>query len=123
MFNKIYYDDSNVDEQTFIKSIGQNKNDITDTYVKVVVVNKTNSYLFDMLIDEIYSAQPADLSIVEDFTDVLDTNNDVSVDQAQDTLTILSNYIDGQSLSIESAKLKTLMRELYIEALSTENVE
>ena len=76
-----------------------------------------------MLIDEIYSAQPADLSIVEDFTDVLDTNNDVSVDQAQDTLTILSNYIDGQSLSIESAKLKTLMRELYIEALSTENVE
>lgn len=123
MFNKIYYDDSNVDEQTFIKSIGEKKNDITNTYVKVVVVNKTNSYLFDMLIDEIYSAQPADLSIVEDFTDILDTSSDISVDQAQDTLTILSNYIDGQSLSIESAKLKTLMRELYIEALSTENVE
>jgi hypothetical protein len=75
------------------------------------------------MLDELYKAQPADISIVEDFTDVTEPNSDDEVDQAQDTLTILSNYIDAQTLSIEPMKLKTIMRELYVEALSTENVE
>jgi len=52
-----------------------------------------------------------------------DADNDI-VDQAQDTMTILSTFIDAQSLNIsDTNKLKTLMRELYVEALSTENIE
>jgi hypothetical protein len=35
-------------------------------------------------------------------------------------MTILSKYIDNLEIDIESDKLKTLMRELYIEALNTE---
>lgn len=123
MFNKVFYDDDGVDEHEFIKGI--NFDHLKETYVKVVAVNKSNPYLFDRMIDEIYKVLPADLSIVEDFTDV--SNNEigetVDVDQAQDTITILSNYIDSQNLNIESTKLKTIMRELYVEALSTENIE
>jgi hypothetical protein len=94
-------------------------------YVKVVVVNKQNPYLFDKLLDELYKQTPADVTIVEDFSDISAEETDEEiVDQAQDTMTILSNYIDGQSLNIsDTNKLKTLMRELYVEALSTENIE
>ena len=37
-------------------------------YVKVVVVNKLNPFLFDIVIDNLYKAGAADISIVEDFT-------------------------------------------------------
>jgi DNA repair exonuclease SbcCD nuclease subunit len=122
IFHKLIYDDTGIDEHKFITELNFER--FRDKYVKVVVVNKTNPYLFDKTIDEIYKAQPTDISIVEDFTDITEgVIEDDVVDQAQDTMTILSNYIDGQTLSIESTKLKTLMRELYVEALSTENIE
>jgi hypothetical protein len=45
------------------------------------------------------------------------------VDQAEDTMTILSKYFDNLTLNVENEKLKTLMRELYVEALNTERTE
>jgi hypothetical protein len=38
-------------------------------------------------------------------------------------MTILAKYIDNLTLNVESDKLKSLMRELYIEALNTETTE
>lgn len=121
MFNKVYYNDTNIDEHEFLKTMDFKH--LKDTYIKVVVVSKNNPYLFDKMIDEIYKVAPVDLSIVEDFTDITDIETSDEVDQAQDTLTILSNYIDAQTLNVEPMKLKTIMRELYVEALSTETIE
>jgi hypothetical protein len=49
--------------------------------------------------------------------------DDELIDQAEDTITILNKYIDNLQLDIESNKLKTIMRELYVEALNTEVAE
>ena len=94
-----------------------------DAFVKVIVVNKQNPFLFDSVLDNIYKAGVADLSIVEDFTDTLIDLDQEIVDQAEDTMTILSKYIDNLTLNVENEKLKTLMRELYVEALNTERTE
>jgi hypothetical protein len=91
-------------------------------YIKVVVLNKSNPHVFDSLIDNLYKANPIDITIVEDFTEATNDTTEL-VDQAEDTLTILSNYIDGQPLQVESDRLKTVMKELYLEALSTEHIE
>ncbi len=89
-------------------------------YVKIVVVNKSNPYLFDMVMDNLYKANVADISVVEDFTDItVDTDQEL-IDQAEDTMTILSKYIDNLPLTVEPDKLKGLMRELYVEALSSD---
>jgi hypothetical protein len=91
--------------------------------VNVIVINKQNPYLFDNVIDNLYKAGVADISIVEDFTDTsFDTDQEI-IDQAEDTMTILSKYIDNLTLNVNSDKLKTLMRELYVEALNTETTE
>ena len=91
--------------------------------MKVIVINKQNPYLFDNVIDNLYKAGVADISIVEDFTDTsFDTDQEI-IDQAEDTMTILSKYIDNLTLNVNSDKLKTLMRELYVEALNTETTE
>ena len=74
--------------------------------------------------DEIYKFGPVDVTIVEDFTVSNEETEKDIIDQAQDTMTILSSFIDTQSLNIsDTNKLKTLMRELYVEALSKENIE
>ena len=116
MFNKVTYDDGATDFE-FWKKFDYEK--YKETYVKLVVVNKQNPYLFDTVVDNFYKAGLSDLSIVEDFTDTSIVDDEI-VDQAEDTMTILSKYIDALELDVESEKLKTMMRELYVEALNTE---
>lgn len=120
MFHKIMYDDSSNDFEVWKK---YNYAPLKDCFVKVVVLNKQNPFLFDSVLDNIYKAGVADLSIVEDFTDTLIDIDQEIIDQAEDTMTILSKYIDNLTLNVEGDKLKTLMRELYVEALNTEKTE
>ena len=120
MFHKVTYDDG---KSTFEDWKQYDFNKLKECYVKVVVLNKQNPYLFDHVVDNLYKASVADLSIVEDFSDVLVDDDQEIIDQAEDTMTILSKYIDNLSLDVEPEKLKTLMRELYVEALNTEVAE
>ena len=115
MFNKILYDDSSTDFEHWKKF---DFDSLKETYVKVVAVNKQNPYLFDFVLDNLYKSGCSDISIVEDFTDV-QIDDDI-IDQAEDTMTILSKYIDALELDVENDQLKKLMRELYVEALNTE---
>ena len=116
MFNKVVYDDANTDFEYWNN---YDFSSLKDTYVKVVVLNKQNPFLFDHVIDKIYKMSVSDLSIVEDFSDTIILDDDI-IDQAEDTITILNKYIDNLELDVSSDKLKTIMRELYIEALNTE---
>jgi DNA repair exonuclease SbcCD nuclease subunit len=120
MFNKVTYDDGQQDFDSWKK---YDFSSLKDTYVKVVVLNKQNPYLFDNVIDSLYKVGIADLSIVEDFSDMMIEDDSDIIDQAEDTMTILSKHIDNLTLDVEAEKLKTLMRELYIEALNTEIAE
>jgi DNA repair exonuclease SbcCD nuclease subunit len=117
MFYKLNYDDGAQDFE-FWKQY--DFNNLKDTFVKVVVLNKQNPYLFDNVVDNLYKAGVADISIVEDFTDVAVDDDQELIDQAEDTMTILSKYIDNLTLNVNNDKLKTLMKELYVEALNTE---
>ena len=120
MFHKITYDDMNQDFDYWKHyDYAQYK----DTYVKVVVINKQNPFMFDTVIDNLYKCGISDLSIVEDFTEVSLDQDQELIDQAEDTMTILSKYIDGLQLNVEPDKLKTVMRELYVEALNVEKTE
>lgn len=122
VFHMVAYDDvKNPDILEKINSTDYSK--YKDCYVKIVCVNKTNPYAFDMLLDKLYKEQPADISIVEDVNSFTDNNIDELVDEAQDTLTILDNYIQGLTLPVENDKMKHYMREIYAEALSLESIE
>ena len=120
MFHKLNYDDG---AQDFDFWKAYDFESLKESYVKVIVINKQNPYLFDNVIDNLYKAGVADISIVEDFTDTsFDTDQEI-IDQAEDTMTILSKHIDNLTLNVNNEKLKTLMRELYVEALNTETTE
>jgi hypothetical protein len=69
-------------------------------------------------LDKLEEVNVADLVVVENFSD-FDISDDDIVDQAEDTLTILSGYVE--SLNVENkVELDGLMRSLYNEALTVE---
>jgi DNA repair exonuclease SbcCD nuclease subunit len=122
MFNKIYYDDL-IAEDVIKEQLENSKlEDYTGSYIKVVVKNKENPYLFDLFIDAIYKINPIDLVIIEDMSEVLNEElNDV--DETEDTLTILSKFIDNvKTKDLDSNKLKGILNNLYNEAVNLDSV-
>jgi DNA repair exonuclease SbcCD nuclease subunit len=118
MFHRIVYDDKAKDIKEILNT---DLNKYTSTYVKVVVVNKTNPYLFDQFMNKLYTINPLDITIVEDALDLTEGVEDDKIDQAEDTVTIINKYVDAlQAEGIDNTRLKNIMRELYVEALNLE---
>jgi DNA repair exonuclease SbcCD nuclease subunit len=120
MFRIAKYDD--VAEPNIVEKI--QKTDFSkfkDCYIKLVVVNKSNPYAFDLLFDSIYKAGPLDIQIVED-PSVLIEEDDMEVDEAEDTATILRKYVSGLTLPVDTDKMKDFMLDVYNEALQVETV-
>lgn len=112
MFHKFLYDDVKNDYDT-TKDRSQYKN----TYVKIVVVNKTKPYIFDRFVDGFDDAGVAHLSIVEDFGADDFGAEDVNIEL--DTMTLIANEIDEMEHLEKPEKLKTLIQALYVEALDS----
>ena len=117
MFHKVFYDDS---EETFESLTEKDYSEYEGTYVKLVVQKKTNPFWFDTVLDKLYAVNVADLVVVENYAD-FDISDEDIIDEAQDTLTILSKYVE--SLNVENKEdLDGLLRSLYNEALTVETV-
>lgn len=115
MFVRLEYDDKDkepIDLDAF---------DLKDTYVKLVVVNKTDYYKFDLFVNKLYNKGCHDIKIVEDFSEFENGEVDSDID-LEDTLSILSNYVDSLSTDVDKEKIKTFMKSLYTEAVNLEVV-
>lgn len=117
MFHKIWYDDEG-------KSIDELLNFCSDeyrnSYVKIIKQTVNNLYYFDLFCDKIYKSDPANVQIVDDHLNLGMVNDSDIVSEAEDTLTILSKYIDQMGSDIPKQELSKLMRSLYMEALQME---
>ena len=117
MFHKIHYDD----ETMTLESIQNDDYSIyKNSYVKIIIMNKKNPFWFDTLMDKLYAADVADISIAENFDQDLDIEDDM-INEAEDTLTILSKYVN--SLNIDNKEeLDNLLISLYNESLTMETI-
>ena len=118
MFHKINYDDQKQDFEYWKEF---NYDNIKDCYIKLIVLNKDNPYLFDTVLENLSAADAADITIIEDYSDI--GMNDDILEKAEDTVTILNHYIDDLNINVDADKLKSIMRELYIESLNVEMTE
>ena len=116
MFYRIVYDDK---AESVTKITNKDVSQYTSKYVKVVVVNKTNPFLFDQFMNKLYDVNPIDIAIVEDAIDLTEGLDDDTINEAEDTVTIINKYVDAlESEGIDNNRLKNMMRELYVEALN-----
>ena len=65
-----------------------------------------------------YKAGVGDITVVESFAEL--DNEETIIDEAQDTMTILSSYIDQMDTIADKKRLDILMRNLYNESLTLE---
>jgi len=114
MFHKVFYDDTNETLMTIKK---KDFSHLTDTFVKVIVVSKSEPYWFDMFVEEISKQNPADLKVVEDHGNLDILDEDDLATEAEDTLTILTKHIESMEIKGDKKKLEYLMRSLYTESL------
>ena len=112
MFKKFVYNDKGEDYSK--KDLSEYEN----TFVKLFVSNRTDTDMFDKLLDRFHNEINAyEINVIED------NNSDMSasvrediLEQGEDTLTFLGNYIDQIDTTLNKAKLKTFAKELYVEA-------
>jgi hypothetical protein len=116
MFNKVFYDDIDGKEEEILE---QDFSHIKNTYVKVIVKNKNNPYVFDLFIDKLNAYEPVNMQVVEDNFNLNLEDEDDILDEAQDTITLIKQYI--KNLNLEKPKpMEDLFYELYHEAMSIE---
>lgn len=116
IFHKLWYDDTtmsvnDITDLTFEK-------ELTNSYVKVIVKNKSNPYLFDLWMNKLIDMGCADIKTVEDHMNLDIVDEDNLIDEAEDTLTILHKYVDSLEIRNHKDKVDNTVKSLYQEAMN-----
>lgn len=112
LFHRMEYNDT-------IPLVDLDTLDLKDCFVRVIVVNKTDHYKFDNFVSKLYSKGCYEIKIVEDLSEFTDGEVGEEIN-LEDTLSVLSNYIDSIETDEDTEKVKTFMKSLYIEAINQE---
>lgn len=116
MFEKVVYNDEQMDYNSYDTSKLESK------FVKVIVVKKTDPFLFDTFIDRIQNEEIHELKIAETFEEFTGENVDDESISVEDTTELLDSYVDAVETDLDKGKIKNLMRSLYVEAQNAELV-
>jgi len=116
LFNKIYYDDTKYDYKNADVKF------LDNTFVKVIVLNKSDPLTFNLFLDRIQTRNIHELKIQEDLTEfsgerVSDEN--ISV---EDTKELLASYVDAVETVLDKERIKNKVFELMLEAQTMEMV-
>lgn len=122
MFHRVVYDDSQDTDQYLNYPAAKHEGKI----VRAVIVNKVNPVVYDQWIDRMNQVGPLELLIKEQLTlDIAESADEQFAEfetakdgkvVVSDTLSILNTYIDSMGMEIDKDKMKSILRELYIEA-------
>ena len=113
LFEKILYNDEEIDYNNYNK-------DLTNKFVKVIVVNKTDPFMFDRFIDNIQNQKIYELKIAENFNEFIGANVEDENMSFEDTAEIVDTYIDAVDTDLDKNKIKVEMRQLMTEAQALE---
>jgi len=114
LFQKIVYNDEKMDYNNY------NTSDLDGKLVKVVVVNKSDTFTFDRFIDRIQNQNIHELKIAENFQEFLGENIEDEKINFDDTQEIIDSYIEAVDTDLDKDKIKTQVRELMTEAQALE---
>ena len=93
---------------------------LDNKFVKVVVVNKSDTFIFDRFIDRIQNQDIYELKIAENFTEFIGENVEDDGLNVEDTSQLVDDYIDGVDTDLDKDRIKVDMRELMTEAQALE---
>ena len=83
---------------------------IKNKFVKIVVTEKSDPYLFDKFVDEVNSYNPHELKIAETFDEFMGENVDDSAISIEDTPTLLNDYVDAVDTELNKSRIKSIIK-------------
>jgi DNA repair exonuclease SbcCD nuclease subunit len=116
LFTKIFYDDEANDYKDY--DFAKLKNQ----FIKIIVVNKNDPFLFDKFVDAVNSVDIHELKIAEDFSEFIGDNVQDDNISFEDTTQLLNSYVDEIDTSLDKNKLKNMINSIYIESVNKEIV-
>ena len=109
MFRKLFYNDTKTNYHKV--NITQYK----DSYIKLIVEDKKNNFMFERLIERLYDLGIHDLKVIEDSS--LNFEDGEENIECEDTLTILNKYIeDTEDIQCDKNGIKNIIKSIYVEA-------
>jgi hypothetical protein len=110
IFKKIQYNDTGVNFVTDFEI-----EDVANSYVKVMVQEKSNPFLFEQFVDRLEKQNPSQLQIVENSIYLNDYDDEI-MDGWEDTPTLLKKYCEQVESNLDKEELYQFLNSLYIEA-------
>jgi predicted phosphodiesterase len=107
MFHNIYYEDTPY--QTFDTRDYENK------ILRVIVRKKSNQKQFEKFVDKLYTANVAELKIVENFQ--IQESEEFEAFESEDTFSILQRYVEESECVLDKTTITNILGEVYKEAL------
>ena len=114
MFKKIVYDDNKID---------YNDVDVSEYekhFLKLIVINKNDLYMFDKFVDKLNSIETYELKIAESFEEYLGESVEDEKISLEDTTHLLDSYVDAVETDLDKDHIKVELRKLYTEAQNLE---
>jgi len=116
MFKKVIYDDTNTDYSKIDVKQFERK------FIKLIVINKNDLYMFDQFVDRLQGIETYELKIAESFEEYLGESVEDEKISLEDTTTLLDSYVDAVETDLDKDHLKVELRKLYTEAQNLEVV-
>jgi hypothetical protein len=116
MFKKVIYDDTKVNYDDIDMSQFERK------FIKLIVINKNDLYMFDKFVDKLQSIETYELKIAESFEEYLGDSVEDDKVSLEDTTELLDSYVDAVDTDLDKDHLKVELRKLYTEAQNLEVV-
>ena len=114
IFEKILYNDDKMDYN------GYRVESLMNKFVKIIVVNKNDSFTFDRFVDRIQNQQIHDLKIAENFNEFIGENVEDEQVSVEDTAQLMDSYVDAVSTDLDKGIIKVKMRDLMQQAQALE---
>jgi DNA repair exonuclease SbcCD nuclease subunit len=107
LFDYVYYEDTDIEDFDFDYYAGK--------IIKVIVRKKSDNVLFDQFITSFYSVGVADLKIIENYSQEVEQEFDVSLEN-EDTFTLIQRFVEESEIDLNKEKLKFILSEIHKEA-------
>jgi len=107
LFDYVYYDDTDISDFDFESYAGK--------IIKVIVRKKTSNEMFDAFINNFYSVGVADLKIIENYSQQVEQEFDVSLEN-EDTFSLIQRFVEESENDLNKEKLKLILSEIHKEA-------
>lgn len=117
LFHRIHYNDTN----NVVHDGHEDFKKYQDTYVRVVIRNKSNNLKYDSFMDQLVKAGVAHISVQDNIFDLDMGDEYASIEEVEDTMSVIRDAVDSLQMR-DREPLKKFMSDLYNEAVNMETV-